>query len=155
MRTFASLEIRFEYVLVGKLPNRRIIRRKIRSCDSGITGFAQTFTSVRCDGSVYGMITHRPISISCLDTADYDHQCGRRNAGCTGTITHDLKSIVNRMTKLSHLGRWIGPQTPKTVNNARDTRYDKNVACDKLDENRMKIVPSDFCRMESDGVGWN
>ena len=77
MRTFASLEIQFEYVLVGKLPNRRIIRRKIRSCDSGITGFAQTFTSVRCDGSVYGMITH----ISCLDTADYDHQCGRRKAG--------------------------------------------------------------------------
>ena len=38
---------------------------------------------------------------------------------------------------------------------ARDTRYDKNVACDKLDENRMKIVPSDFCRMESDGVGWS
>ena len=37
MRTFTSLEIRFEYVLVGKLPNRRIIRRKIRSCDSGIT----------------------------------------------------------------------------------------------------------------------
>ena len=32
MRTFAS----FEYVLVGKLPNRRIIRRKTRSCDSGI-----------------------------------------------------------------------------------------------------------------------
>ena len=24
MRTFTSLEIRFEYVLVGKLPNRRI-----------------------------------------------------------------------------------------------------------------------------------
>ena len=37
MRTFTSLEIRFEYVLVGKLPNRRIIRRKIRSCDSGIS----------------------------------------------------------------------------------------------------------------------
>ena len=37
MRTFASLEIRFEYVLVGKLPNRRIIRRKILSCDSGIS----------------------------------------------------------------------------------------------------------------------
>ena len=36
MRTFALLEIRFEYVLVGKLANRRIIRRKIRSCDSGI-----------------------------------------------------------------------------------------------------------------------
>ena len=36
MRTFTSLEIRFEYVLDGKLPNRRIIRRKIRSCDSGI-----------------------------------------------------------------------------------------------------------------------
>ena len=36
MRTFTSLGIRFEYVVVGKLPNRRIIRRKIRSCDSGI-----------------------------------------------------------------------------------------------------------------------
>ena len=36
MRTFASLEIRFEHVLVGKLPNCQIIRRKIRSCDSGI-----------------------------------------------------------------------------------------------------------------------
>ena len=44
MRTFASLEIRFEYVLVGKLPNRRIIRRKIRSCDSGIKVSAATFT---------------------------------------------------------------------------------------------------------------
>ena len=28
MRTFASLEIWFEYVLVGKLPNRRIIVAK-------------------------------------------------------------------------------------------------------------------------------
>ena len=37
MRTFTSLGIRFEYVVVGKLPNRRIIRRKIRSCDSGIS----------------------------------------------------------------------------------------------------------------------
>ena len=43
--------------------------------------------------------------------------------------------------------------------NARDTRYNKNVACDKLDENRMKIVPcvipSDFCRMELDGIELN
>ena len=43
MRTFASLEIRFKYVLIGKLPNRRIIRRKIRSCDSGIRSDREIF----------------------------------------------------------------------------------------------------------------
>ena len=47
----------------------------------------------------------------------------------------------------------------KRMANARDTRYDKNVACDKLDENRMKIVPcvipSDCCRMELDGIELN
>ena len=43
MRTFASLEIRFEYVLVGKMANRRIIRRKIRSCDSGISLLVNQF----------------------------------------------------------------------------------------------------------------
>ena len=44
MRTFTSLEIRFEYVLVGKLPNRRIIRRKIRLCDSGISSLLNCTT---------------------------------------------------------------------------------------------------------------
>ena len=42
----------------------------------------------------YGIITY----IRCLDTADYYHQCGRRNAGRTSAITYDLKSIVNRLT---------------------------------------------------------
>ena len=42
----------------------------------------------------YGIITY----IRCLDTADYYPECGRRNAGCTSTITHDLKSIVNQLT---------------------------------------------------------
>ena len=42
----------------------------------------------------YGITTYK----KCLDTADYYHQCGRRNAGCTSTITHDLKSNVNRLT---------------------------------------------------------
>ena len=60
----------------------------------------------------YGIITY----IRCLDTADYYHQCGRRNAGRTSAITYDLKCIVNRwQTKLSHLGRWIRPKTLKTV----------------------------------------
>ena len=46
MRTFTSLEIRFEYVLVGKLPNRRIIRRNIRSCDSGINSSGYLFYNI-------------------------------------------------------------------------------------------------------------
>ena len=53
MRTFASSEIRFEYVLVGKLPNRRIIRRKIRSCDSGIKYIQKWYKLPPC-------LAHRP-----------------------------------------------------------------------------------------------
>ena len=41
-----------------------------------------------------GIITY----IKCLETADYYPQCGRRSDGCTSTITHDLKSIVTRLT---------------------------------------------------------
>ena len=42
----------------------------------------------------YGIISY----IRCVDTADYYPQCGRRSDGCTSTITHDLKSIVTRLT---------------------------------------------------------
>ena len=37
MRTFTSLRIPFEYVVVGKLPTRRVIRRKLRSWDLAIS----------------------------------------------------------------------------------------------------------------------
>ena len=51
--------------------------------------------------------SHKPVAmvqygitiyIKSLDTADYYPQCGRRSYGCTSTITHDLKSIVTRLT---------------------------------------------------------
>ena len=58
MRTFTSLEIRFEYVLVGKLPNRRIIRRKIRSCDSGIKSFTTENRLTLCRKGKIGWINN-------------------------------------------------------------------------------------------------
>ena len=58
MRTFASLEIRFEYVLVGKLPNSRIIRRKIRSCDSGNTSGEGIFSRQASLARQAFLITH-------------------------------------------------------------------------------------------------
>ena len=58
----------------------------------------------------YGIITY----IKCLDTADYYPQCGHRSYVCTSTITHDLKSIVTRLTNKA-----VSPgQTTKTVNTA-------------------------------------
>ena len=73
---------------------------------SCLTIFLQIFTSARGDGSVSCMVLSH---IRCLDTADYYHQYGRCNAGCTSTIPHDLKTLLP--------GRWIRPKTSKTVHN--------------------------------------
>ena len=72
MRTFTSLEIRFEYVLVGKLPNRRIIRRKIRSCDSGISGEIKAATErteipghwFSCNNAMKEMGGHKGLAVN-------------------------------------------------------------------------------------------
>ena len=56
--------------------------------------------------------------IKCLDTADCYHQCGRRNAGCTSTITHDLKSNANRLTNKA-----VSPWQMDSPTNAKNCSY--------------------------------
>ena len=64
----------------------------------------------------YGIITY----IRCLDTADYYHHCACRNAGRTSTITHDIKSSVNRLTNkaVSSLADGFAHKRQKTVHTA-------------------------------------
>ena len=64
MWTFTSLCIRFEYVVVVKLPNRRIIRRKIRSCDSGIITYFKLWNCLHTPEfkyCVYALVIYIPL----------------------------------------------------------------------------------------------
>ena len=66
----------------------------------------------------YGIITY----IKCFDTADYYPECGRRSDGCTSTITHDLKSIVTRLTnKAVSPGQMDSPTNDKNCSYRRCT----------------------------------
>ena len=74
--------------------------------------------------------SHKPVAmvqygityIKCLDTADYHPQCGRRCYGCTSTITHDLKSIVTRLTnKAVSPGQMDSPTNDKNCSYHRST----------------------------------
>ena len=75
MRTFASLEIQFEYVLVGKLPNRQIIRRKIRSCDSGIRFMQECYINP-CPNR-----DHSDIDECATGNGGCDHNCNDTSPG--------------------------------------------------------------------------
>ena len=84
----------------------------------------------------YGIITY----IRCLDTADYYHQCARRNAGCTSTIIRDLKSSVNWLTNKA-----VSPLQMDSPTNAKNcsTTYAQSKSL-KIKYQMFLIVPLDI-----------